>query len=218
MMNWIKKHSVLFVVIIFNLILIGIVIFVLINQNSKTALLDVMVTPVDSKITLNNQEIKNFETQKFAPGQYTAKIEKEGMETKEIVLNLENNNTTKLYLYLIGVNNDLSYYKTNLQDGDILLKVYDDKIKDFVLDYQSSLNILQKLPIKYANFSQDYTEYREYVIRQSTDQKCNHNAFCLEITDVNGDNYELALQDIRNNGGNPDFFTVFYKYKPIEKI
>ena len=216
-MNWIKKHPLLFGGIVFNIILLLILLIIFLNQNSKTALIDVLITPTDSEITLDGQTLENFKTQQITPGDHMVKIKKDGLKTKEFSIKTEENKTTQLHTYLISEDNNLEYYKNNFKDGELLLKVCDKNIEKFCSDLKTSSDFLKKLPIKYANFSADYKEYQEYTIRQSSDAQCS-NIFCLEINDVNGTNYNNAIQIIKDNNADPDFFKILYKYKPVEKL
>lgn len=211
-MNWIEKHPVICGVIVFNLILIGIVVFILINQTSKTALLDVLVTPSDSKITLNGQEVKNFETQKFAPGEYTAKIEKDGLEIKEIQLNLVENQTTKLHTYLTGSDNDFSYYVSNSNDEEILERVSDENSKDFIKKY----SIIKILPIHYEKYINNYSQHVWFEITQEKNQNCHF--ICLKITDKTGSNEGNAYNLIKEKGFNPADYQINYKYEPMNNL
>ena len=211
-MNWIKQHPIITSVIVFNIILIVILIIVFVTQNSKTALLDVLVTPSDSKITLSGQEVKNFETQKITPGQYIAKIEKDGMETKEIPLNLEKDTTTKLHVYLTGANNDFSYYIKNEKDENILEQVSDQNSQEFIKKY----SIIKILPTYYEKYTDNYSKHVWFQISQNKYTSCKF--ICLKISDKTGDNQENAYNFLREKGYNPLDYEIEYKYEPVNNL
>ncbi len=69
----------------------------LVEYLGKPAYLEVLVEPTDAKVEIMGAEYRNA-VYEFEPGNYTAKISREGAPTEEVALTLERNRTTGLYL------------------------------------------------------------------------------------------------------------------------
>lgn len=79
--------------------------------------------------------------------------------------------------------------------------------------YGEKYPVIKVLPIIYAKYSNDYSEYTEFRIDGGVFQECNNKEFCIVITDITGGNYEDALSKIREAGYNPESYEIKYKKK-----
>ena len=76
--------------------------------------------------------------------------------------------------------------------------------------------IMNIIPINYAKYSDDFSEYREF----SVDSRVlpEDGTFVLIITDRTGDNEQFAKDYIRSQGYNPDDYEFIYNYTPINNL
>ena len=96
----------------------------LIKYSGRPAFLDILVTPVDAIVTVNNKEMRNA-VYEMEPGKYTATIAREGFETVVMDLDLEKDKTTGIYLSLAPDDGDWGFYEEikNKQSLDVLLRL-----------------------------------------------------------------------------------------------
>lgn len=105
-------------------ILVLVAILFAIIEGRKSVTLDILVTPGDAVITLNGEKYKNGEYH-VEPGEYEINIAHAELEPYSKVVNFEDGEDVKLYLYLTGANGDMSWYLTH-PDDDMLLNTIGD--------------------------------------------------------------------------------------------
>lgn len=209
-LSFLKEHLVLCIVI-FNLILVGITIGIAVNQATKTATIDILVAPVDAKITLNGTTFENSTTTDIHPGTYEVKIEKEGLKTKTETLEIANNSFTQLRDYLINEDNSFDYYKTHKNDFDRLKQVAkedDEKAKTFIKNYERIAGIINSLPLEYYDRAQE-NPIGIYI--EQTTENCPE-IVCL-IIHTKEENKNLAYSLITNAGYNPNDYQISFGEK-----
>lgn len=152
MKNFIKNHRILSAIILIDLIAIIAVVFIFIQQNSKSATLDILVTPADVTIKINNKVYENNNSYDLKPGIYNVEISMEDMVTKTETLEIKSNSFTRLYTYLLDNNNSFNYYKTHLQDFYSLKQIAsqnDQPAQEFITWADHAYSITEKLPLEY---------------------------------------------------------------------
>lgn len=202
------------IVIFLDIIILGISIFFCVLRNTKNAYAEILIAPKDATIIIDNTEYKNG-VYNFYPGTYTATIKKDNFETKEISVELKSNQTTLIYNYLTGINDDFSYYEYNQEDFSTLLRVAknDEKAQKFLNDYNKYTKIRDYLPMSYAE-NGNMTGGKSISINISDGSgQCQEKSFCIIIKDYFGGNLEKALSLISERGYNPSDYEIYYTTK-----
>ena len=213
-------------ILILDLIAIIFIIALVINNATKTAVINFMVTPVDATITINGRDgyRNGGEAYSFAPGTYEVQISHPDLDSKTFVLNLEANHNVTVSTFL-SQNGSFEFYelRDNLSSFEMLAQVasagnnqtidQDTSAEAFITNFQKNYNLYSTaLPITYSEY--DYDEYGREVlskyitIRESYD--CNVT-LCLETAISNEDEKNQAKELLENAGFNIEDFEIEYR-------
>ena len=220
MVSLVKRHKVISVVVLLNLILIAVVIAVIAIHNAKTATVDIKVAPSEATIELNGAKYDNFNTYDVLPGDYHVKISMEGMQTKEYDFEIENNGFVRVNTYLVGEDGSFDYYLAHPEDEEILADVVangggDVAAEKFVAEDKGVVGILDELPINYDAYADDFAYYTNYTIERNERDDCP-KIICLTIIDRTGESEQAAIDKIKEMGFDPDNYEINYEYKTLE--
>ena len=209
MLDFVRRHKVLSMVLFLNVILVLVAILIVTLHLSKTATVDIMVAPSEAVVELNGVSYGNQQAHDVRPGNYHVKISMAGMQTKEYDLELVENEFARIRTYLVDENGGFSYYVEHPEDMEILEDVADAEAKEFLEEYGRLHAIVDVLPLTYANtFDENATEVVSISIEWGTGSECKEKPYCLVVHDYTGKNTEKALDMIRKAGYNPDDFEI----------
>lgn len=206
--NFLKNHW----FILFNLTIIIIILVLFIFKILRSSTLEILVTPSDATIIINDKTYKNG-SYLLPAGEITAKISADDFDEKEIKLTLENNSTTRLYVFLTGEENDFSYYETHPEEIETLKKVGKDSdlVQDFLSKYEEKEDLKKFLPINYTNNSLDPDTYINLSISYET-EKCKTNSYCILISETFSGNYDFAVSLFEKYGYKAKDYEIIYEY------
>lgn len=212
MKNFYKKHPFLSLGLV-TLIVVVAALFITALSLKDTTEIEIKVAPASATILISGKSYENG-TYRIPSGKHEVKIEKDGFITKEFIFDTSTND--KLYAFLLGPNDDYSWYLSHPEDALILTSIgdYESALKSS--SYQSKYPIMSALPIIYAHYDENYN-YTEYRIDGGSFAGCDTD-FCLKITDTTGGNYEAATQKIKDASFNPDDYQILYEYTPIQEL
>ena len=224
-MNWwkrIKSNRLVLGFIIFDILALVALIILNVVNSFRTATVDIAVVPFDAIVRINGKKCDNNSSYNLHPKENVkVEVSHPELEAKTFTIDLKKGETSLVRNFLVGKNNDFSYYtmKAHHQDYLQLEKITsffpdDEKLQDFVKSYKKKIAIFDVLPFEYAHYDENYN-YTEYSVKRS--EECEET-LCLEIVDVNGDNEEKAKELVKQNGFNPDNYKYIYNYKPIVEL
>ena len=171
------------------------------------ATLDLLVTPLSAKIEINGRIYKNGE-HKFDPGEINVEITKEGFKTQNYVINLPANETTKLYTYLVQNDGSLNWYLDHQEDEAILMQIGGIEATEESEKYTEQNPVVAAIPIIVEEYKNGI--YYDFRVDGGMFENCKKD-FCLKISDVGGNGYERALEEIRKRGYNPENYEILYE-------
>ncbi|MBR2766660.1 hypothetical protein IKD67_01050 [Candidatus Saccharibacteria bacterium] len=208
MFNFIKQHKALSLLLFLNVVAVLIVILIIVIHNSKTATVDIMVTPYDAVVELNGARYENMRSHNIVPGDYHVKISMEGMQTKEYDFSIERDGFVRIWNYLLGMDGGFEYYLNHPNDEIILEKVVDDDTgRNFVDKHRRIVNIDEVLPLEYYD-NDDPADPVAIFIEQAKDI-CGDNIGCLSV--YGGEKHkDIAFKLIRDAGYSPDDFDIIF--------
>ena len=227
--KWVK------LIIAIDIIAVIAVIAILINNATKTAVINFNVAPVDAKIQLGGQGDYGNGSYQVHPGNYEITITRDGLEPKTFNLDLQSGYNTTLTAFLKGANDNFDFYtyKVNYDSLQKLISIasegnnqttdQDSSAEAFIAGYQKAaqlynmLPMIDKTPSKYGEGAGINYEYDILKIADGSDlEKCSH-VLCLYITDTSGEKEEFALSVIEKFGYNPNSYQIIYEKVPYEK-
>lgn len=218
MFNFIKQYKAVTAIICFDLIAIIIVIVAVLIQASKSVTIDIKVVPSQATIELNGHHYENFSTIKVTPGNYHAEISMSGLQTKELDLSAKSGDYVRLWTYLVNDKGEIEY---NINDSDEVMTLSeisnDEKVQEFIANYQKQTSILDRLPIVYDQYSPDYTDYVWYEIDLDSRGDCP-KVLCLKIIDHTGNNEQSAYAYLKELGYDPEDYSFSYEYQPLGSV
>lgn len=183
----------------------------------RSATLDILIAPSSAKVEINNQIYKTKKTYRFEPGEYVAEISAEGFQTKEENIALQAGETTKLYIYLIPEDGDMSWYAKHPEEDMILTSIGSWAAQDKSSTYLEAHPIANILPIEVVEVDPKTYDWTEYRIDGGQFAECKSD-FCLKITDSTGGNRKNALEKIRAKGYQPEDYEIIYEYTPVKPV
>ena len=210
MFNFIKQHKALSLLLFFNIVAVLLVILIIVIHNSKTATVDIMVTPYDAVVELNGARYENMRSHNIVPGDYHVKISMEGMQTKEYDFSVEKDGFVRIWNYLLDANGGFDYYLSHPDDEMMLENIIDEEdraAKSFIAKYQIVSKVDEILPLEYYN-NDDPADPIGIFIEQSKDI-CKDKVNCLSV--YGGEKHQdIAFKMISDAGYSPDDFDVVF--------
>ena len=213
MLSFVRNHKVISIVIAVNLVAVMVLVIAFIIHNSKTATIDILVAPENATIEINGKSYENYQSYDLTPGDYTAVISMEYMQTREVNFTLGEGDFYRLHTYLLSQDGSFEYYEYNHNDEQLLEKIAtkDDKeAQAFIERYKQLYSITEVLPFEYSVRAEDNNGEVISISVHQYDGAC-FDIVCLEISDYTGKNHDMAIQMIKDAGYNPDDYTVTYK-------
>lgn len=205
-------------IIILTILIIVIPVTIFIINSGKTATLQTTIAPSSAVITFDNNSYQVNRDYKFRPTSTKATISADGFQSQEIDLELKDNETTHIFLYLIPEDGDMSWYDERPEETKLLLAVGGLQALQYAEDYHKKYPISTVLPLTFVDVNPETYEWTEFRIDGGEFNDCKTNDYCVKITDSTGNNHERALNLIREKGFNPVDYEIIYEYAPIEPL
>ena len=209
MFDYVRRHKLLSIAIILNIIAILIVVLFVVIHKSKTAVVDIYVVPSEAVVELNGKKFDNFASHNLAPGDYHVKISMEGMQTQEYDLTLGDDEFARIWKYLVSNDRGLDYYLDNPDELLFLRKFSDDKdAKSLVEYYDKVVSIRDVLPLEYYERFDSANMVGVFV--EEDMGECENELLCLVV--YGGErNRDIALDLIREAGYEPDNYKIRFE-------
>jgi len=191
---------------IFIFIILFISIFWMFITKDDTATLEILVTPSDSKILINNKQYING-TYKIKPGKYSVNISKNDFTSYSGNITTEKDKTTKLYQAIFQSDGSYSWYISHNKD-DILLTTIGDKETESIQE-----SLVNKYPIlKYIPYTEQSNGIKYKIDIQMNNNELTYvsiyfNTCSSSVSEI----YKTeALNWIKFKGINPDDYVIKY--------
>ncbi len=207
LIDFIQRHKITVGILVL-MVILGLVLLFVSLKLIFSATLDVLVVPTDAEIMVDGEKYDNGLYEHLAVGKKHVIIRKDGFYEKEFDIELKRDEVTRLYAHLDG---NQEWYE-ELKDENTLY------LLDIIYEYEGQIKkddllekypIMSELPIVYEKYSNNYTQYISFRIDGGKYDNCDEE-FCLKITDISGENYERALNLIKDRGYNPDNYKIIY--------
>jgi hypothetical protein len=148
MINIIKKRLFSAIALVCILVtVLGYFIFLAVNQNKKTAILDILVAPSGATVKLNGHGILVGQAH-VAPGNYVIKVSRQGFAEKEQTVSVAGGETR--FVGIILVSNDAStalWYENHPEDDILTEKIVGQVVQQESADAVLQNPFIEKLPI-----------------------------------------------------------------------
>lgn len=177
----------------------------------RSATLNVLVLPVDAKISVNGQNLANG-SHRFYPGTLSIRIERDGHESIEEKIDLKFGEVKIFHRYLNPINGDLSIFRKKRNYQLLKLIAKDQKMADFIKDIEKKKKIKTLLPLNSDFLSPDYSEEgasKNIIVNDgSTHSKCDEE-FCLLVTMLRGNEKDVREMIGRFNFNYDDYKVIY---------
>ena len=203
-----KKKIAIGLVVAF-LVVIVVSIYNVIENNTRTATVEITVSPLIAKIKIDGEEYDATETAKIRPGIYNVEIYADGFVTKNIEIEALKDEVVEISLYLDPTEENKDWYKEHVWDGTARGDIMSDNaIRDFYT-LQKKYPILNYVP--YNTFT--------YAIKYENDCADNNGGICLVI-DADFGYRRYAVQYLQTTGQNlADYYVKVKGYSlPFRQI
>ena len=220
-----RKKWVIAILIVDVLLLVVIGVIFAINA-SKTAMIEINVTPLDAEVSINGAGGYKNGTYSFAPGTYEIRISRDGFETKNFTIELAPHNIANITTYLVGENGDFEFYelKDNYESMLLLEEIVgadnnittdgDSSAEEFVEEYRRNYRLWQdNIPMHYTDY-QDTDEGREIIknitVKANYDEDCA-KSLCVKVLMAHTDDKEFVEQILKDQKFNLEYFCIIYE-------
>jgi hypothetical protein len=174
----------------------------------KTASVDILVAPTAATVKVGYKNYRNG-SHRLEPGEYNVSISMDGFKTHTQKLSVKDKDKLELYVALERTDGGLDWYADRPEEDAVYTAIADKNYEKQANIFAEKYPIVKVLPIRFANYVNNYSEYIEYRIDYELSD--SGDKLVLVITDVTGGNRERALQKIRDKGFNPDDYEVEYR-------
>ena len=192
-------------------------------KNTNNAYIYINVAPVDSKITINGKSHYKNGTYIVKAGSYNISISHDGLKTKTFNLNLDSDEKANMITFLVGENNDMSYYleRNNSASYEVLNQIaakgknvtYDkDKSAEKTIEkYNRAIGLTKLLPIENTERdSGDNAIKKSIIIKKSTENSCK-SVLCIDALMLYTTDEKEVKSIIVEKGYNPEDYEINYK-------
>ncbi len=199
----IRKHWIMSLTILLDVIIVIILIVLGLKKASQTATLNLKLAPSKAVMIIDG---KQYQTgiHKITPGNYKITVTAEGFDTKTLDIELKANEITKFYDYLMPKEDNLNYYASNTVDYEALKAVGNDETAKEMIKI---LSIKEILPIKWTHIA-GREQFIFMEIKENPD--CNQ-LLCLTVLNDNTPGHEASTKKLVEKGYNPDDYKITYE-------
>lgn len=208
LIGYFVKHKIISGILLLDFLIIIVLIVTFSIKNAKNAVIDIVVVPEIATVKIGNSTYNNG-TFKVFGGSYNVVVAADGFEQKELTINLNNRETTKLYVFLEPEEKNINYYAKNFNWNDYKnLRIINDEEANKLYNI---LSINDKLPIEYYEYNKlNGQAEKSITIRAANDDDCN-SYYCLEALMALTDDKQLVQKAIDSKGFNADDYAIKYK-------
>ena len=219
--KWVKVVLVLDVILIVGLVIFGVA------QAGRNAIIDFEVTPLNAKISLNGKGGYENGEYKVFPGEYQVRIEHEGLEPKELSVNVGANDYVTVATFLKG-EDGFSYYELmeNYSDYESLEgmaakgnnRTYDGdtSAEGFIEDFERAYKIFEEDFVGEAMPYEDGTGDWSVWSGEGVD-KCE-KTLCLYIVDLPDNQKDTLKGMVEGKGYRLEDYQIIYKTNDYRSI
>jgi hypothetical protein len=156
-MRIIKQHftskPIQTIAILFAVLVVVAVIFWLFDLR-RSATLDLLVAPRSAAVTIGGRRFNNG-THRFEPGTYDVRITKNGFQSHESTITLEQGKTTSLHICLVPDATNADYYADHPEDDMICTAIGSHEADRLAEEALAKYPILEHLPYSTINYRID---------------------------------------------------------------
>ena len=227
-----KKWVRVFLVI--DCLAIIIVAVIIISNLKKNSVINLLIAPIDSQITINGDSHYSNGKYSIAPGTYEIKISHENLNPKTIIVNIDPHSSVSVATFL-SKDGNLDFYELKENDkslqilreiasfGNNITTDQDASAEDFISEYEYRLTLYDKLPIldKTPSANGIYAgvryQYDTLTISDGRNLEQCTKALCIEIKDTSGEKENYALSVIDNLGFYHGDYQIIYQEVDYEE-
>lgn len=132
-------------VLVFDALLVVVLVGVMIFENTKSAMVDILTVPSVAKVRIGGGEYKSG-AYKIHPGDYEAEVKADGFVTKTVPVSAREGEISKVWVYLVPEEGNMNYYAQHEEDWENM-RLLDDEEAQRVYKL---LSISDVLPLYYT--------------------------------------------------------------------
>lgn len=189
------------------IIILGVSLFFIIDDVSRSVTIRFMIAPSSAKITLNDIEYRSAETYRIRPGNYELSITKDGFDPYYKTLTLNDGDDLDIDISLEIQPGNENYYKDHPEEAYALETIWTNQMiagSEVVMEDNPLLNVLP-INVEY------YIQNKQYVHYQISFRIDDPENVVILVNDYTGGNYDAALERIRTEGYDPAKYTIEYR-------
>ena len=224
-----SKKAVLATIAIDIFLVLGAILFRSYSETKDETYLELMITPTDSIITIDNQpnEYGNG-IYRMPPGEHHVTVAKDGLQEKSFDISLDAKSYTIIAAFLVGSDNNMDYYiargnrnsffklKQIIEATNKNSETENEIAANFIKKYTEAYDGLGKLPLENNTYRESsdngWTREKEksIYIRIGDDTECKTD-YCLTAI-LGGSAIEQdALSLLNENGLKTEAYEIIYK-------
>ncbi len=177
------------------------------NLTQSYTFLEINVVPGIATASINGQIYRNG-IYRISPGTYTATLSAEGFVSKDVIIEVQKNQTSKIATYLDNEENGMNYIEQSEADLKLLQNVDEPQAINFLKAYNRKISLQDQLPIN-ASYEANGQQLTQTIANGTYDSRCD-STFCLLISSYGPPNLDVIKDSLSNLGYNLDDYIVFY--------
>lgn len=213
--------------LLFDILLIIILIGILIWQSTKVSTIIFNITPLNSKITIGNEQYENGQYA-ITPGTYTVTISHDDLATKSFTVNISPQSVTTITTFLSDNSKTFDFYKQKanymsykkleeIASADNNITTDDDHTAEtFITNFNEQYALIENsLPIRYTSYEHDVDGWDSLteqiiIIRPDEDDSCSKTLCVKALMGLNDNKKQVDIM-LKEKNINTEEVEIIYE-------
>ncbi len=219
------RNKIIVAILVIDIICIFVAAFAFSRQAARTATVVFNIAPIDATISVNGDSHYTNSQYSIAPGKYDIKISHDGLESKNLSIDIKSNHFVSVATFLAGADNNFDYYEANnhyesfnklksIASADNNSTIDNDtSAQDFIASFGRKVSILDTLPVSdyiYAEPSVG-SPTSGFTIRDGRDEDQCEKSTCLLVEYFGKDHEKAVKNKLRELGYSTEDYRIIYR-------
>ena len=196
-------------VLVFDALLVVALVGVMIFENTKSAMVDILTVPSVAKVRIGGGEYKSG-AYKIHPGDYEATVTAEGFVSKTVSVSAREGEISKVWVYLVPEEGNMNYYAQHEEDWENMKLIDDEEAKRVY----KILAIQEELPMDYIEREVD--DEGEMSLKKDITISANNRGecrayYCLKVATILDKNEDVVKKMLTDKGFELNDYEVEWK-------
>ena len=196
-------------VLVFDALLVVALVGVMIFENTKSAMVDIMTVPSIAKVKIGGAEYSSG-AYKVHPGDYEVEVKADGFVTKTVPVSAREGEISKVWVYLVPEEGNMNYYAQHEEDWENMKLINDEEAQRVY----KILAIQEELPMDYIEREVDNegeTSLKKDITISANNRGECRAYYCLKVATILDKNEDVVKKMLTDKGFELNDYEVEWK-------